>query len=85
MEVSRADLQALAETRLQDAQTLLAQQRFSVAYYLAGCAVELAMKALIARTLEDVGWNQSEAAKQLGISRTTLRKEIRAFGLQAPG
>ncbi len=41
-------------------------------------------KALIARTLDDVGWNQSEAAKQLGISRTTLRQKIRAFGLEAP-
>lgn len=37
------------------------------------------------RSLEDVGWNQSEAAKRLGISRTTLRQKIRAFGLQAPG
>ncbi len=41
-------------------------------------------KALIARTLADCGWNQSEAAKQLGISRTTLRQKIRAFGLEAP-
>ena len=47
-----------------DAQVLLAQQRFSAAYYLSGYAVELAMKACIAKkirpeTIPDKGFISS--------------------------
>jgi HEPN domain-containing protein len=41
-------LETLAETRLGDAQHLLAGGRYSAAYYLAGYAVELGIKACIA-------------------------------------
>jgi HEPN domain-containing protein len=44
----RATLQRLAEERLAEARTLLAQGYPSGAYYLAGYAVELALKASIA-------------------------------------
>ncbi|HEX3431653.1 MAG TPA: HEPN domain-containing protein [Rhizomicrobium sp.] len=46
--LKRADLQANAEAKLADAAMLLQNQRYSNAYYLAGYAVELALKACIA-------------------------------------
>lgn len=44
----RADLQANAEAKLADATMLLQNKRYSNAYYLAGYAVELALKACVA-------------------------------------
>jgi hypothetical protein len=50
--ISRSDLQALAVSRLDDATLLLRRRRDSGAYYLAGYAVELALKAVIALRIE---------------------------------
>ncbi len=50
--LTKADLEALAETRLQDAIFLLEGGRASSAYYLAGYAVELALKACVAKTFQ---------------------------------
>ncbi|MGO8813741.1 MAG: HEPN domain-containing protein [Terriglobia bacterium] len=47
--MNRTDLQSLAEDRLKDAGVLLANGRFGAAYYLAGYAVECALKACIAK------------------------------------
>jgi HEPN domain-containing protein len=47
--VNRRDLQALANTRLREAQVLSRARQFSGAYYLAGYAVECALKACIAK------------------------------------
>jgi HEPN domain-containing protein len=41
----------LAEERIAEAQTLVAGNHFSGAYYLAGCAVELGLKAVLTRSL----------------------------------
>jgi len=49
LDMNRTDLQILAEDRLKDAQVLLANGRFGAAYYLAGYAVECALKACIAK------------------------------------
>jgi hypothetical protein len=46
--LTKADLQTLAQTRLDDATLLLQANRSSSAYYLSGYAVELALKACIA-------------------------------------
>ena len=51
-EASRADLQKLADEKLADAKHLLADGRWGNAYYLAGYAVELALKACIAKTFK---------------------------------
>ena len=52
--VNRVDFQNLAAERLSDAEALLAADRFNCAYYIAGYAVECALKACIAhRTKED--------------------------------
>ena len=47
--MNRLDLQQLAEDRIADAEALLAAGRWSAAYYLAGYAVECALKACIAK------------------------------------
>jgi hypothetical protein len=47
--MNRLDLQQLAEDRITDAQALLDAGRWSAAYYLAGYAVECALKACIAK------------------------------------
>jgi hypothetical protein len=46
--ITKADLETLSSTRLEDARQLFRTGRFSAAYYLAGYAVELAIKACIA-------------------------------------
>lgn len=52
MMLTKADLEALAEARLQDAALLLSAGSASSAYYLAGYSVELALKACIAKTFQ---------------------------------
>jgi len=47
--LNRADLQQLAEDRVLDAEALLNAGRWSGAYYLAGYAVECALKACLAK------------------------------------
>jgi HEPN domain-containing protein len=46
--VTKKDLETLADTRLGDATHLFNSTRYSAAYYLAGYAVELGIKACIA-------------------------------------
>lgn len=46
--LKRADLRANAQAKLDDAIFLLQHKRFSNAYYLAGYAVEIGLKACIA-------------------------------------
>ena len=41
-------------------------------------------KALILKALEEQQWNQSQAARDLGISRYHLRHRIKKYGLQRP-
>ncbi|MFT4113679.1 DNA-binding protein [Silvibacterium sp.] len=47
--MNRRDLQALANLRIYEAQALYRARQYSGAYYLAGYAVECALKACIAR------------------------------------
>ena len=47
--LTRITLQRLARARLQDAQTLWQEKRYDAAYYLAGYAIECALKAWIAK------------------------------------
>ena len=53
--MSRAELQQLAEDRILDAQALLAVQRWSGAYHLAGYAVECGLKSCILAHLDRTG------------------------------
>lgn len=47
--LKRSDLQLLAQAKLDDAKILLQASSFSNAYYIAGYAVEIGLKACIAR------------------------------------
>lgn len=49
MNLSRANLQGLAEARFADACLLLENGRYSSAFYLAGYAVELGLKACVSQ------------------------------------
>ncbi len=52
-------MRAIARARLRDAQALLRARRFDGAYYLAGYAVEIALKARICRTLRWRGFPET--------------------------
>ena|SRR5687767_3614244 len=47
--MQRAEWQQLADLRLQDAEVLLAAQRWEASYYLLGYCIECALKACIAK------------------------------------
>ena len=51
--MNRVDLQALLETRIQEAKSLLAAGFTDGAYYLAGYSVECALKACIAKQTQE--------------------------------
>jgi HEPN domain-containing protein len=53
--VNRAELQRLARERIRDAEVLLAGGQWAAAYYLAGYAVECALKSCILHHLERTG------------------------------
>jgi HEPN domain-containing protein len=53
--VNRTELQQLARDRVEDARVLLDNSRWTAAYYLAGYAVETALKACILRFVEETG------------------------------
>ena len=62
--MNRLDFQALAQVRIDEAATLLAAQHWDGAYYLAGYAVECALKACIAKlTAEHDFPDKKKAAK----------------------
>jgi len=50
--LKRTDLHAIALAKLDDARLLLEHGRWSSSYYLGGYALEIALKACIARTIE---------------------------------
>jgi hypothetical protein len=50
--VNRTELRQLARDRLRDVKALLAARRWAGAYYLAGYAVECALKACIAKLMK---------------------------------
>jgi len=52
--IQRNDLKKIAQTRLKDAEILMASKRYDGAVYLCGYAIELELKARICRTLK---WN----------------------------
>jgi HEPN domain-containing protein len=49
--LNRLHLQSVAEEKLADAQLLLSRARYSNAYYLAGYAIEIGLKACISRQM----------------------------------
>ena len=62
--MNRAELQTLADVRIAEAQVLLAAGMFDGAYYLAGYAVECALKACIARLTNQDDFPNKEFAQE---------------------
>ena len=78
--MNRTDLQQLAEMRFEEARLLFDARKFDGAYYLAGYAVELALKACIAKlTNQHDFYNKDIANNCFNHKPETL---VRVAGLQ---
>ena len=62
--MNRADFQRLADIRVLDASALLAANQWSGAYYMAGYAIECALKACIARLVGQFDFPDKELANK---------------------
>ena len=78
--MNRADLQHLAELRLKEARVLLDADCFEGAYYMAGYAIECAIKACFARKTEQYDFPSMKAVNQIYNHDPT--KLISAAGLE---
>ena len=75
----RADLQAVAQTKFDDAALLLKGGRYSNAYYLAGYSIEIGLKACIAKLM--VADVVPDKAFILAINTHRLRELVGVAGL----
>lgn len=83
--IAIADLRALAEARLLDANVLFAHGRFDSAYYLCGYAVELALKARICVTLNWDGYPEKGSDfENLASLKTHKLRVLLALSGQGP-
>jgi DNA-binding NtrC family response regulator len=48
-------------------------------------ACERFERQIVLRVLERTGWNQTEAARLLGVHRNTLKQRVARWNLQRPG
>ncbi|WP_417345764.1 HEPN domain-containing protein [Ferrimonas sp.] len=62
--MNKADLEALTDTRVEDARILLQHGRYPGAYYLAGYAVECALKACIAKQVNQFDFPDKQLAQR---------------------
>ena len=79
--MNRSDLQQLASLRLAEAQALLAAAHFAGAYYLVGYAIECAIKACIAKDVQ-----QYDFPDRRKVNRSWEHKPVelmKAAGLEA--
>jgi hypothetical protein len=84
--VNRAQLQRLAENRVEDARALLTANRWSAAFYLTGYAVECGLKSCVLRHLDTTGalFRDREYLKSLADCWThDLIKLVKLAGLEA--
>jgi hypothetical protein len=79
--LNRADFQQLADVRLQEAGILLSQGCFDGAYYLAGYAVECALKACIARLTQEHDFPDRDFARDCFTH--DLDKLVKLAGLES--
>jgi DNA-binding NtrC family response regulator len=50
----------------------------------AGATLEEMEKVFILAALQRNGWNRRNAAKELGVHRSTLRRKMKALGIEEP-
>src|SRR5438128_1793392 len=80
--MNRTDLQLLADLRVSEATILLQSGSFAGAYYLAGYAVECALKACVAKQIRE---HDSPEKKLVNDSYThDLQKLLNISGIKKP-
>lgn len=77
--MNRRAFQKLAAVRLRDAKVLFAAKRYDAAYYLAGYAVECALKACIARNTKRHDFPRRDASK---LYSHDLQNLVKAAGIE---
>lgn len=80
--MNRADFQKLAELRIKEAKVLLDSKRYEGAYYLAGYAIECALKACIAKKTKRYDFPPKEKAVR-ELYTHELEKLVRGADLEA--
>jgi HEPN domain-containing protein len=78
--MNRAQLQRLSRTRLRDARALLGAGQFAGAYYLAGYAVECALKSCVARQVRRFDFPDKTLAN--AAHTHDLEKLVKVAGLE---
>ncbi len=80
--MNQAELRAMAEERIKDAKALIDGGRADFAYYVAGYAVECALKSCILSRMIHTGWVFKEDVKSLDECRKhEFKKLIQIAGL----
>ncbi len=72
------------EERSASAATLAPDGEIPEELRLEGVSLESAERTMVVRALEKVQWNQTQAARLLGITRDTMRYKMKKFGLRPP-
>lgn len=81
--MNRAELQKMAEKRIEDAKALLEGGRWEFAYYAAGYAVECALKSCLLTRMVHTGWVFEEKWQAKDCLTHDFRELIRLAGLKA--
>lgn len=79
--MNRSDLHRLAEIRLNEARILLDNGSYSGAYYLAGYAVECALKACIAKQVQQYDFPDKELAQKNFTHKLTDLVDVARLGI----
>ena len=80
--MNQAEWQTLAVERLQDAAALMAGGRWAFAYYVAGYAVECALKSCVLARLVVTGWVFSDKANAKDCLTHDFKKLVEVAGLR---
>ncbi len=90
--MNRLDFQMMAHLRLDEAERLLAAESFSGAYYLAGYVVECALKACIAKSVQEHEFPEKKRVNDsyshdltLLLKTAALEQELKAARQRLPG
>lgn len=80
--LNRDTLRKLAENRLEEARILLVNKQWTGAYYMAGLAVECALKSCLAAEVKEHDFPDKEFVNAMYVTiwKSSLRRSRRPFG-----
>ncbi|MBX9578918.1 MAG: HEPN domain-containing protein [Gemmataceae bacterium] len=81
--MNQAELRTLAEERIEDAKVLLDGERWEFAYYVAGYAVECALKSCVLARMIHTGWVFEDKANVKDCLTHDFGKLVELSGLKA--